>query len=156
MPKRILKSGIKWKEFSDKHKKNISEANKGKVPWNKGKKCPQISAKLKGRKISWIDKIVKTNRKLYQEGKLTGWWKGKKFSAKHRKKISERHKGKIPWNKGTKGLLVSKFKGRPIPWFLGNKYGFQKGHIPWNKGKKTYRRNYKKIEGKENLVYSLE
>ena len=84
---------------------------------------------------------------------MTGWWKGKKFSAKHRKKISERHKGKIPWNKGTKGILVSKFKGRPIPWFLGNKYGFQKGHIPWNKGKKWMTEEIKeKIFTKERVT----
>jgi len=33
---------------------------------------------------------------------LTPWPKGKKMSAEHRKKLSDSHKGQIPWNKGMK------------------------------------------------------
>lgn len=56
----------------------------------------------------------------------TSWAKGKRFSAEYRKKLSEAHKGKklsdehkealkgrIPWNKGTKGLF-STGKGRNL------------------------------------------
>lgn len=49
-----------------------------------------------------------------------GWQKG--MSEKHIKKLSEKHKGKPSWNKGTKGLMKS------------NKGSFKKGQKAWNKG----------------------
>lgn len=36
------------KEVSIEHREKISKANKGKVPWNKGKKCPGIGGRPKG------------------------------------------------------------------------------------------------------------
>lgn len=50
---------------------------------------------------------------------------GKKFSEEHRKKLSDKKKGSIPWNKGLKGIM------KP------NKTSFKKGQTPWNKGMKT-------------------
>ena len=55
---------------------------------------------------------------------ILGWKKG--LSEKHRKKLSEKHKGRKAWNSGTKGIM------KP------NKGSFKKGSIPHNKGKETY------------------
>lgn len=57
---------------------------KGHIPWHKGKKCPQISAIMKGRKVS--------------------------DNAK--KNMSLARIGKIPWNKGKKGVQVGPNKGK--------------------------------------------
>lgn len=37
------------------------------------------------------------------------------LSEEHKKKLSESHKGKIPWNKGKRGLQVSWNKGKKTP-----------------------------------------
>lgn len=57
---------------------------KGHIPWHKGKKCPQISAIMKGRKVS--------------------------DNAK--KNMSLARIGKIPWNKGKKGVQIGCNKGK--------------------------------------------
>ena len=41
----------------------------------------------------------------------TKYWKGKKFSEEHKKKLSKSHKGKIPWNKGLKNKQDAWNKG---------------------------------------------
>lgn len=41
-----LKSGY---HHSEETRRKIGEKGEGRIPWNKGKKCPQISKKLKGR-----------------------------------------------------------------------------------------------------------
>jgi len=61
-------------------------------------------------------------------------------------KLSESHKGKIPWNKGIKTGLHPKntFQKGHVPFNKGRKMsekqkvnsGRKKGFIPWNKGKK--------------------
>ena len=47
-------------------------------------------------------------------------------------------KGRVSWNKGTKGLIIA--------WNKGKKFSIEtrlrmslshKGHVPWNKGKKN-------------------
>lgn len=64
------------KNFSSEHRKKLSEAKKGKPPWNKGKKCPQISAGRKGIPFSeeTKEKILNTflKKKIMRElvGKL--------------------------------------------------------------------------------------
>lgn len=55
-------------------RKKIGEYRKGKPSWNRGRKCPQISLGLKGRK----------------------------FSDEWKQKISLAKKGIVPWNKGKK------------------------------------------------------
>ena len=42
---------------------------------------------------------------------MSDFQKGKVLSEEHRKKISEAKKGKIPWNKGLKGVQKSPNKG---------------------------------------------
>lgn len=55
----------------------------------------------------------------------TSWNKGKKLTEEHKQKLSDSHKGKIPWNKGKTGLQTAWNKGLKV------------GTIPWNKGKKN-------------------
>lgn len=103
--------GTSGKKLSEEHKKKISEANKGKklseahkaklrsqkrtpeqlekmsnalkgkIPWNKGLKTPKET----------IDKQVKARQAFYDNG---GPNKGKKLSEEHRKKLSSAHMGK--------------------------------------------------------------
>lgn len=84
-------------KFTEEHKRKISEARKGKIPWNKGIRYKQIegknnpakklevrkkiSKKLKDRTITWGDKISEAK-------------KGIKYSEKRKKEISDRVKGK--------------------------------------------------------------
>ena len=70
-----------------------------------------------------------------------GWSKG--FSENHKKINSEKHKGLIPWNKNTKGLM------KP------NRTTWQKGNIPWNKGNKSPKKKKSTITesiGKEEML----
>lgn len=74
------------KKFTEKHKKKLSEAHKGKPGYWTGKKRPDISKKLTGRNITWKKKISKANK-----GKIP-WNKGKKtgpLSEEHKQKISQ-------------------------------------------------------------------
>lgn len=54
--------------------------------------------------------------------------KGKKFSLKHRERLSKSHKGQKPWNLGKSVRLNPETE-------------FKKGHIPWNKNKKGLQKN---------------
>lgn len=56
------------KPMSEETKRRISEAKKGKTPWNKGKKSSQEAK----------DKLSQTRKKLFAEGKLTSPMKGVK------------------------------------------------------------------------------
>ena len=87
---------------------------------------------------------------------------GRHWSEIVRKNMSKGMKGRIPWNKGKKGVQVSKIKGKHliltkkehrnlseshkgcIPWNKGTKgimIAWNKGkkgvQVAWNKGKKT-------------------
>lgn len=77
---RLRKTG---KRATDQAKKNMSTARKGCVPWNKGKKCPQISAA--------------------KSGKL--------LSDQHRQSLSESHRGKKK-NNQTKQKISDKNSNR--------------------------------------------
>lgn len=57
------------------------------------------------------------------------------ISDEHRKKLSESHKGQIPWNKGKATGHVPWNKGL-VGIHLSRKTEFKKGMTPWNKGKK--------------------
>jgi len=55
--------------------------------------------------------------------------RGKHHSEETRRKISESHKGKVPWNKGKTGIYSDETRARISATLTGN--------IPWNKGKRT-------------------
>lgn len=63
-------------------KVNNGAFKKGMTPWHKGKKTGLIP------------------KSAFKKG-FTPWNKGKTLSAEHRKKLSESHKGNVPWNKKT-------------------------------------------------------
>ncbi len=95
----------------------ISQATKGRTPWNKGldKSDPRVA--LNGQKVgqslqgktqseetikkrSDALKGRKRSKKVRQN--ISNALKGKKFSINHRKNLSESHKGNTPGNKGKK------------------------------------------------------
>ena len=111
---------------------------KGLVPWNKGKKVPEISGEdhpmfgkhhseeskkkmseshkgqiawNKGMKgsVPW-NKGMKTNKPAWNKGKPAPWMKGKHLSEEAKRKLSEFHKGKPSRNKGTHFSEESKGK----------------------------------------------
>ena len=130
-----LRTGGRGGACSEETKEKISEANKGKTPWNKGKKGVQ-SPSMKGRKHT-----DESRRKMSEakKGKNSGEknpFYRKTHTPESRAKMSESSKGHTTWNKGKK---VSS------PHWLGRKHTDEsrrkmsencKGRIPWNKGKK--------------------
>ena len=98
---------------------------KGYIPWNKGKKCLNISEKMKG-KIPWNKGIKMWKNKKHP-------LLGKKFSKEHRKKISIGHKGQIPWNP----------KGSKRPDICGEKHPNWKGGLWTSEYRKNHKREYR-------------
>lgn len=81
--------------YSDEWRKKLSNANKGKKPWNTGKKRPKFSKE-------WIDKISKNLKPDYWKGKkrkpeyveaMRLNLLGKKRTDEQRKKLSIARKG---------------------------------------------------------------
>ena len=86
--------GSKGFIMPEEQKKKISQSNKGKTPWNKGKhgifseeSRKRISNRFKGKPLS------EEHKKKISEAN-----KGKTFSIEARKKMSESRKGNIPHN----------------------------------------------------------
>jgi hypothetical protein len=64
--------------------------------------------------------------------------KGQKFTAQHRKRLSEANKGRTVWNKGLKGL-PGRNKGRRFSVSWRRKLSIARlGKTPWNKGLKGF------------------
>jgi tRNA G10 N-methylase Trm11 len=102
----------------------------------------------------------KFNSHLYQKirEETSNKRKGFKYSEESKRKMSESHKGKTTWNKGTKGIMIAWNKGKKMSEehkrkiseslkgnkrALGHKLSTEskqkmseklKGYIPWNKG----------------------
>lgn len=81
---------------SDTTKQKISQNSKGQTPWNKGKKCPQISERQRGEKHPFFGK----HRSEETRKKISLANTGRQFSEASRKKMSEAHMGQTSWNKG--------------------------------------------------------
>lgn len=98
------------KELSNKMKIN-NPVKKGNIPWNKGKKAPQISESLKGKSFMTDEgrkKLSQRNKDLWGQGvynnrpkpsketkkKISDSLKGKKQSEYQKQRASETHKGK--------------------------------------------------------------
>lgn len=72
--------------FSEEFKEKMSEANKGRIPWNKGKHGIYSEETLKKRSESLKGK--------------PGYWTNKHLSEETKKKLSKSLKGKPSWQKG--------------------------------------------------------
>lgn len=121
--------GLSGYEFTEEHKRNLSEAKKGKIVSEETKK--KLSQILKGRIIS-----EETKRKIGEAHK------GKHLSEESKKKISESHKG---IGLGVKRPeFAEKMKGENNPFFgkthtqetIDKIIKANKGKTPYNKGKK--------------------
>lgn len=88
--------------ISKEVKRKISEANKGRIPWNKGKYLSEetrkkLSESHKGNQGYWTNKNLseETKKKLSESHKGNqGYWTNKHLPEEIRKRISESHKGK--------------------------------------------------------------
>jgi hypothetical protein len=114
---------------------NKGRFQKGIIPWNKGKKVPQISGNNSSskrldvrEKISQAKKGIKlsqAHRDALKKASI-GKGRGRKLSEEHRNNISI----------GKKGMIVSEEHRNNIRnTMIKNKIGFQKGHACWNTGK---------------------
>lgn len=96
------------------------------------------------RKIAEAQRKAKTGRKLgpmsedhkkaigdANRGENNGMY-GKKLTDEHKAKL----KGRVPWNKGKKGLQEAWNKGT-IGICKATEGSFTKGHVPWNKRKEN-------------------
>jgi len=121
----MKKGELMTKELKEK----IGNSKRGKkVPSWSSLHRDEMSQKLKGRIVTWGDKISKAKT-------------GLKFTNEHRQHISEGQKGRIPWNKDKKGLQVSWSKGKKMSTETKNRMSksFRKGYAEgkrnvWNKG----------------------
>lgn len=109
---------------SEETKKKMSEARKGRIPWNKGKKWsnPNGSIALKGRKLIFSEehckhiseakkgKIIKISPEGLERKRQAAIKSNhnRVISLETRKKMSESLKGHIPWNKGLKMNMEEK------------------------------------------------
>jgi hypothetical protein len=80
-------------KFSEESKKKMSDSHKGKIPWNKGRKNPYSKEVLEKMSKSQKDRLSNPdNHPMYK----------KHHTEESKKKISEKTKGNIPWNKNLK------------------------------------------------------
>ncbi|MFH1376392.1 MAG: NUMOD3 domain-containing DNA-binding protein [Candidatus Woesearchaeota archaeon] len=128
------------RKHTEKTRKKISESGKGRIPWNKNKKCfykIKISKKLKGRKLSLETRkkmsIAFKGRIMSKEAKekMSIAKKGVPLSFEHRKKIMESQR-RCP-NKFEK-TCIKLFKENNLPLeYVGdyrNKKFFIGGKVP--------------------------
>ena len=90
---------------SEETKKKISEANKGRKPWNKGKKMPEDLIKKNSESHKGQTPWNKGKTGVYSiETKRRMSEMARNRTDEHKRKLSESHKGQVPWNKGKTGV----------------------------------------------------
>lgn len=109
-------------KLTEEHRKKISEANKGQIPWIKGKHHTEEVRK----KLSESHKGLRPWRKgikLSEEHKikLSKINKGRKFPKEHGEKISKAKKGQKypPRSEETKRKMSESKKGEKCRWWKG-------------------------------------
>jgi hypothetical protein len=103
-----LSKAHKGKPLTEEHKRKIGESSKGRVPWNKGKLCPDQSKRMKNRIVSneTREKMSKSHRFMSKENRAkiskrmmgNTYRLGIKHSLATRQKISNGEVGKMPKN----------------------------------------------------------
>jgi len=106
------------KKYSPELRKKLSDAHKGQVAWNKGKKDYlseesryKIGAARRGKPSAcgMLGKKHSEETKEKMRGRMP-WNKGIPMSDESKQKLRETIKGKIPWNKGIKQTDYDKTK----------------------------------------------
>ena len=89
-------------EFANKLSQKMKGKNKGKTPWNKGKKCKSLSEETR-QKISEANKgrirSEETKNKISESLKGNKNMRGKHLSEDAKQKLSAVNKGKNTWSK---------------------------------------------------------
>jgi hypothetical protein len=170
---RKLSEANKGTHLTEETKRKISEAGKGRVPWNKGKHLTGVH-KLKISKANSGENNPFYGKHHTDEDKkkMSEAWnkrrilyvhpmKGRHHTEAAKRKISEAnrhpteetrirmsnaHKGQIPWCKGTKGVIKAWNKGLHWPDKVRKKISeANSGRIPWNYGKSHSEETKEKI-----------
>ena len=150
----------KGKKFSFEHRKKLSEAHKGKIPWNKGRKTGISPWKGKKRseetkkKISIANKGKSKNKgkKISQEvrNKIRNSLLGRKQSEETKQKRSLALKGRVGNRKGILHTEETKLKMR-----VAAKRYSNSNHYCWKGGvtklKEKVRKNYKYKEWRKKI-----
>ena len=163
----------KRKKHSEATKRKMSEANKERVPWNKGKKGVfkhsektkrKMSEMRKGKHSFWHTEEWKKKMSKRMSGennpmfgkRITGskhQMYGKHHSEESKRKMSLSKKGQIAWNKGKKMSKESKRKNSET-----NKKLFADGRVHPMKGKRHSEKSLRKMRvshgsGEKNARY---
>jgi hypothetical protein len=126
--------------MSQEARLKMSQAKKGYIPWNKGKKGLYIPS-------------AETRRKMSKAAK------GRRFSDEHRKKISEANKGQIPWHKGKTGVYSEETLKKMSEWQRGRTISEEviakqrgKNHWNWKGGISPLKKQIRKLF---SIVYGV-
>lgn len=124
------KISIAKRNPSEETRRKISESHKGRIPWNKGIKCKNISETKKGKKLSeeHCKKISEAQKKRFKKPeerkKLSECCKGRKLSEETRRKMSESAKRRLQSPEARKKRSEAAKKGWQNKKF-GIEYGYQ-------------------------------